>query len=159
MISRTFAIAAALGLAAAPIGYPAAAQTARPMLDYVSAATIRDACLAWAAERQLEVAIAVYDESGRLITFALADGTPTAVADFAMWKGRSAATIHVASKETANWGPGAPGLASWEGGTPIFTTDGTALGGVGVSGAASAEDSACGVAGITAAGLRVSAGE
>jgi uncharacterized protein GlcG (DUF336 family) len=70
-----------------------------------------------------------------------------------MWKGKSAATIHVASKETANWGPGAPGLASWEGGTPIFTPEGTALGGVGVSGASSADDSACGEAGIAAAGM------
>lgn len=130
------------------------AQTARPMLDYASAAAIRDGCLAFAAERNLTVAVAVYDESGRLIAFAHADGTPTAVADFAMWKGRSAATIHVASKDTANWGQGAPGLASWEGGTPIFTADGVALGGVGVSGASSADDTACGLAGIAAAGLR-----
>lgn len=129
------------------------------MLDYASAATIRDACLAWAGERNLTVAVAVYDETGRLITFAFMDGTPTAVTDFAMWKGRSAATIHVSSKETANWGPGAPGLASWEGGTPIFTTDGAALGAVGVSGSSSAEDSACGIAGITAAGLRERAAE
>lgn len=148
----------AVSLVLACAGSPAAAQTARPMLDYASAAAIRDGCLAWASERNLTVAVAVYDESGRLITFAHADGTPTAVADFAMWKGRSAATIHVASKETANWGPGAPGLASWEGGTPIFTRDGVALGGVGVSGAESAEDSACGVAGIEAAGLTPSAG-
>lgn len=89
---------------------PIHAQTARPMLDYASAAAIRDGCLAWAAERNLHVAVAVFDESGRLITFAFTDGTPTAVADFAMWKGRSAATIHVASKDTANWGQGAPGL-------------------------------------------------
>lgn len=149
-----FAFAATLALATTLATTTVHAQTARPMLDYGSAAAIRDGCLAWAGERGLHVAVAVYDESGRLITFALTDGTPTAVADFAMWKGRSAATVHVASKETANWGPGAPGLASWEGGTPVFTSDGVALGGVGVSGAASAEDSACGVAGIAAAGLR-----
>ena len=131
----------------------APAQTARPMLDYATAAQIRDGCLAWAAERKLTVAVAVYDEAGRLITFAIADGTPTAVADFAMWKGKSAATIHVASKETANWGNGPASLASWEGGTPIFTPEGTALGGVGVSGASGAEDGACGEAGIAAAGM------
>jgi glc operon protein GlcG len=144
---------AVTGLAMLAAAMPALAQTARPTLDYATAATIRDGCLAWAGERGLHVAVAVYDESGRLIAFALADGAPTAVADFAMWKGKSAATIHVASKETANWGPGAPGLASWEGGTPIFTPDGTALGGVGVSGASSADDSACGEAGIAAAGM------
>ncbi|MEO5705993.1 MAG: heme-binding protein [Alteraurantiacibacter sp.] len=152
MFCRTLAAASLLLVAGS-----AAAQTARPMLDYASGATIRDSCLAWAQERNLTVAVVVYDEAGRLITFAVMDGTPTAVTDFAMWKGRSAATIHVASKETANWGPGAPGLASWEGGTPIFTADGAALGGVGVSGSSSADDSACGLAGIAAAGLRPTA--
>lgn len=132
---------------------PAPAQTARPMLDYATAAKIRDGCLAWAAERKLTLAVAVFDETGRLIAFAFMDGTPTAVTGFAEWKGKSAATIHVASKETAKWGQGAPGVASWEGGTPIFTRDGTALGGVGVSGGESAEDSACGEAGIAAAGM------
>ena len=153
-LTGTRAACAALAFATA---LPAAAQTARPALDYATAAQIRDGCLSWAGERGLDVAVAVYDESGRLIAFALADGAPTAVADFAMWKGKSAATIHVASKETANWGSGAPGLASWEGGTPIFTPDGTALGGVGVSGASGAEDSACGEAGIAAAGMAHSA--
>jgi glc operon protein GlcG len=129
------------------------AQTARPMLDYATAAKVRDGCLAWAGERGLKVAVAVYDESGRLVAFALADGAPTAVAEFAMWKGKSAATIHVASKETANWGNGPANLATWEGGTPIFSRDGAALGGVGVSGASGAEDSACGEAGIAAAGM------
>lgn len=146
---------ARVALAAALLGFavPGSAQTARPMLDYGTAAQVRDGCLAWAAARGLTVAVAVYDESGRLLAFALADGAPTAVADVAMWKGKSAATIHVSSKETANWGPGAPGLASWEGGTPIFTPAGAALGGVGVSGASSADDSSCGEAGIAAAGM------
>lgn len=150
---RPAVVHAALAAALLAAAMPAPAQTARPMLDYATAAQIRDGCLAWAGERRLNVAVAVYDESGRLVAFALADGAPTAVADFAMWKGKSAATIHVASKDTANWGPGAPGLATWEGGTPIFTPDGTALGGVGVSGASSADDSACGEAGIAAAGM------
>ena len=91
---RFHAALAALALTAA---VPAPAQTARPMLDYATAAQIRDGCLAWAAERKLTVAVAVYDEAGRLIAFAIADGTPTAVAEFAMWKGKSAATVHVAS--------------------------------------------------------------
>lgn len=146
-------VCAALALAALALPLPTAAQSARPMLDYSTAAKVRDGCLAWAAERKLNVAVAVYDESGRLVAFALADGAPTAVAEFAMWKGKSAATIHVASKETANWGNGPANLATWEGGTPIFTPDGAALGGVGVSGASGAEDSACGEAGISAAGM------
>ena len=145
------AVAAMLAVLALPA--PLAAQTPRPMLDYASAATIRDACLAWAAERDLAVAVAVFDESGKLLAFAQMDGAASAVGDFAQWKGRSAATVHVASAVTAEWGRGPPGLATWEGGIPVFSTAGVALGGVGVSGAESADDVACGKAGIAAAGL------
>jgi len=130
------------------------AQASRPMLEYASAATIRDTCVAWAKERNLTIAVAVFDESGTLLTLAHMDGASSAVGGFAQWKGRSAATIHVASSETAKWGEGPPGLATWEGGLPIFSTNGVALGGVGVSGAESAEDVACGRAGIAAAGLK-----
>ena len=148
---------AAISLAMLMISTPLAAQTPRPMLDYASAATIRDTCLAWAAERRLTVAVAVFDESGKLLAFAHMDGAASAVGDFAQWKGRSAATVHVASATTAEWGRGPPGLATWEGGLPIFSAAGVALGGVGVSGAESAEDVACGRAGIAAAGLREAA--
>lgn len=136
---------------------PVTAQPSRPMLEYTSAALIRDRCLEWAKERNLTVAVAVYDESGKLFAFAHMDGAASAVGEFAQWKGRSAATIHVASAETANWGKGPPGLATWEGGLPIFSTNGVALGGVGVSGAESSEDVACGRAGIAAAGLKEAA--
>ena len=144
--------AALLAILALPA--PVTAQTPRPMLDYASAATIRDTCLAWAAQRNLTVAVAVFDESGKLLTLAQMDGAASAVGDFAQWKGRSAATIHVASAVTAEWGRGPPGLATWEGGLPVFSAEGAALGGVGVSGASSADDVACGKAGIAAAGLR-----
>jgi len=140
----------AMGMLAGPLS----AQTARPMLDYASAAEIRDGCVAWAKERDLKVAVAVFDERGTLMAFALMDGAASAVGDYAQWKGRSAATIHVASAQTAEWGRGPPGLATWEGGTPVFSTEGVALGGVGVSGAESSEDAACGQAGIAAAGLK-----
>ena len=148
---------AAISLAMLMISTPLAAQTPRPMLDHASAATIRDTCLAWAAERRLTVAVAVFDESGKLLALAHMDGAASAVGDFAQWKGRSAATVHVASATTAEWGRGPPGLATWEGGLPIFSAAGVALGGVGVSGAESAEDVACGRAGIAAAGLREAA--
>jgi len=141
-------------LAMLALAAPGAAQTARPMLDYASAAKIRDGCVAWASERKLSVAVAVFDERGTLMAFALMDGAASAVGGYAQWKGRSAATIHVASAETANWGRGPAELATWEGGTPVFSGEGVPLGGVGVSGAESSEDAACGQAGIAAAGLR-----
>ncbi|HEY6814408.1 MAG TPA: heme-binding protein [Croceibacterium sp.] len=141
-------------LAMLALASPLGAQTARPMLDYASAAKIRDGCVAWATERKLSVAVAVFDERGTLMAFGLMDGAASAVGDYAQWKGRSAATIHVASAQTAEWGRGPPGLATWEGGVPVFSGNGAPLGGVGVSGAESAEDVACGKAGIAAAGLR-----
>ena len=144
----------AMLLALAALAGPAGAQTARPMLDYASAAAIRDGCVAWAGERKLAVAVAVFDERGTLMAFALMDGAASAVGDYAQWKGRSAATIHVASAVTAEWGRGPPGLATGEGGIPVFSSAGAALGGIGVSGAESAEDVACAKAGIAAAGLR-----
>ncbi len=151
---RKAAFAMATLLAAAT---PLTAQTPRPMLDYTSAATIRDTCVAWAKERNLTIAVAVFDESGKLLAFAHMDGAASAVGDFAQWKGRSAATVHVASAVTAEWGRGPPGLATWEGGVPVFSAEGVPLGGVGVSGAESADDVACGKAGIAAAGLKETA--
>ena len=144
----------ALVLAAIGSATMAQAQTLRPTLDYASAATIRDTCLAWADERNFELAIAVFDDAGRLIAFAHMDGTATAVGDVARWKGESAASYRFSSRATGEWnGQGAPRLAHWEGGVPIFDADGMGLGGVGVSGAESSDDVACAVAGIEAAGL------
>jgi len=48
-------------------------------------------------------------------------------------------------------------MATFEGGVPFYGADGTQLGGVGVSGAESKDDVACGQAGVAAAGLRLAA--
>ncbi|MEO6359074.1 MAG: heme-binding protein [Sphingomicrobium sp.] len=131
------------------------AQTLRPMLTLDTASRVRDSCLAWAKERKLNVAIAVYDESGRMLTFARMDGASTAVSDIAMWKGRSAATYRSASADTAKWNnPSFPGIATAGGGVPIFTADGQALGAIGVSGAQTEEDIACGETAIASVSLR-----
>jgi glc operon protein GlcG len=133
---------------------PANAQTLRPTLDYASAAKIRDSCLAWASEHKIKVAIAIFDSGGNLIAFAHMDGAPIAVAAFAQWKGKSAAMVQETSAETAKWGGSAPIIANWGGGIPILTAEGVALGGVGTSGGEVPEDTACGAAGIRAAGLK-----
>lgn len=133
---------------------PAQAQTLKPALDYTAAAKIRDGCLAWAAERKLNVATAIFNSDGTLITFAKMDGVPAAIVEIAQWKGKSAATFQEASAETANWGGPAPGMSTWGGGVPFFAEDGSPLGGVGTSGAETDEDIACGNSGIAAAGMR-----
>ena len=132
---------------------PAAAQTARPQLDYATAATIRDTCLAWAEERDFTLSVAIYNDAGVLITFAHMDGSATAIAEVAQWKAKSAATYRFPSAVTAEWGGPGPGMANWGGGIPFVTDDGTFLGGIGVSGARTEDDLACGLAGIEAAGL------
>ena len=146
-------IVAAAVLAAMPDAAPA--QALRPVLTYDSAAKIRDACLTFAREKKLDVAIAVHDEAGRLLTFARMDGANTAVSDIALWKSRSAAIYRSPSAETARWNaPMLPGIATAGGGVTIFASDGQALGAIGVSGGPTPDDIACAEAGIRAAGLR-----
>ena len=126
----------------------APARTARPTLDYATAAQVRDGCLAFASQRGFELGIAVYDAAGRLIAFAKMDGASTG----------SAAVYGFPTSETAKWnGYSAPDMATFEGGVPFYGADGTLLGGVGVSGAESRDDVACGLAGVAAAGLRETA--
>jgi uncharacterized protein GlcG (DUF336 family) len=144
---------AVLLLAAAAM--PALAQTPRPMLDYATAAKIRDGCLAVAAQKGFALGIAVFDNTGRLIAFAKMDGASTGAAELAQWKGKSAAVYGFPTSETAKWnGYSAPDMATFEGGVPFYGQDGTQLGGVGDSGAESKDDVACGLAGVAAAGLR-----
>ena len=142
--------AIALSLVAATA---AGAQESHTVLTYETAAKVRDGCVAWATERNIAVSLAVFDDAGRLITTAHLDGTPTAIADVAQWKGKSAATYRQSSANTSKWGGSAPLLADWAGGVPFRASDGTALGAIGVSGASSDDDVACALAGITAAGL------
>ena len=131
----------------------AGAQESHTVLTYGTAAKVRDGCVAWATERNIALSLAVFDDAGRLITTAHLDGTPTAIAEVAQWKGKSAATYRQSSANTSKWGGSAPLLADWAGGVPFRASDGTALGAIGVSGASSDEDVACALAGITAAGL------
>jgi uncharacterized protein GlcG (DUF336 family) len=148
-----FALMAAVAMALVS-GGPTTAQTQRAQLDYATAAKIRDTCMAWAGERKITVSIAVFNDAGVLVTSAHMDGTATAIADVAHWKGKSAATYRFPSAVTAGWGGPAPGMANWGGGVPFVAQDGTPLGAIGVSGAETADDIACGLAGIAGAGLK-----
>lgn len=148
-----FARLAAVAIAALLTG-PSLAQTQRAQLDYATAAKVRDTCLTWASERGFTLSIAVFNDAGLLVTSAHMDGTPTAIVDVAHWKGKSAATYRAPSAVTAGWGGPAPGMATWGGGVPFVAQDGTPLGAIGVSGAETEDDIACGMAGIAAAGLK-----
>lgn len=148
---RHLSLAAALCLGPAAIG-----QSARPMLDYVSAAAIRDTCLAWAKQRGLKVAIVILDSRAMPVTLAHMDGVSAAGGEIAEWKAVSAAKFGRATADFATMSPptGMPNVAAMQGGVPIYTAEGALLGGAGVSGAKPADDAACASAGIEAAGLK-----
>lgn len=144
-------------LAAFPLAaIPCAAQTARPALDYGSAAAIRDSCVAWARQRGMKVTIVVLEPHGMAVTLAHMDGVSTAGGEIAQWKAVSAAKFGRATADIAAMNPpaGMPSVAALQGGVPIYTAEGALLGGVGVSGGKPAEDAACATAGVEAAGLK-----
>ena len=145
-----FALLGALALAV-----PATAQTPRPMLDYATAATMRDACVAYARAHGTAVAIAIYDDEGRLVTYAVMDGVVNAAGELAQWKAKAAVGYRVATADMAKWGAGGvPGVATLPGGVPLFTPEGVALGAIGVSGGSQGADLPCAQAAVAAAGLK-----
>jgi glc operon protein GlcG len=148
-------------LAALPLAAPAAqAQELRPVLTAASAQTIVATCAAMAAERGWKVSIAVLDNGANLAAFLRMDGTSLASVEVAQWKAGASATWGWQTRQMAEriaTNPSfahAPRVATFEGGVPVYSADGKVLlGGVGVSGAASADDAACARAGIAKAGL------
>lgn len=145
-----------IAVAALLVSTGSQAQTMRQVLDFKTADAIRDHCLAHAGQAGQAVAVAVFDGSGELVSFSNHGASPAAAA-LAQWKGRSAAVYQSSTRDTATWNtPTAPMIATMEGGVPLFTRDGTAIGGVGVSGASSEFDTQCGTRATEAANLLVS---
>lgn len=149
---------AAMAIGAVLLAAPAGAQTARPMLDYATAAKMRDACVAYAREHKTGVAIAIYDDEARLIAFASMDGIVNVSSELAMWKAKAAMNYRVPSAEMAKWNPAIPGVATFPGGVPFYTVDGAPLGAIGVSGSSPDGDLACAKAAVAAAGLKETVG-
>lgn len=150
---KKFAAMAAIAAIASPSVVQA--QAARPMLEYATAAKLRDACIAWATSNKAKVAVAVYDDSGKLIAFANMDGTLIGSNQLAQDKGKSAASFRMTTAMMADVVKNyVPGIVAAGGGQPFYTMAGVPLGGVGVSGGTVEEDIACGKAGIEAAGLK-----
>ncbi|MEM6748195.1 MAG: heme-binding protein [Pseudomonadota bacterium] len=131
-----------------------------PRITDASAQAIVDGCRAYAEENDLTVAISVVDDRVRLVAFRRMDGTREGPAGFAMDKAEYSATWGSATKGLSDAvSEGRLGFAlatngpPVEGGVPIYTDDGTLIGGVGVSGAPAVEDARCARAGIERAGL------
>jgi glc operon protein GlcG len=148
------AFAACLGAVTATPG-AAWGQSVRPYLESQTAQAIERAALQCAAGKGFPAAVAIFDDSGRLLAYAHSDGASTGSGEVAIWKGRSAAQYRFSTRETAAWNvPGAPGIATVPGGLPLLSKDGQPLGGVGISGGPATSDEACAAAGVAAAGLR-----
>jgi glc operon protein GlcG len=130
------------------------AQQLKPVLNFSTAKKIMDGCIAYGDSSKLNMAIAIYDANGQLIHFVKMDGASVGAAKVAQWKGLSAAIYQFSTEETGKWNvPTAPDIATVPGGLAIKTKDGYAIGGIGVSGAASSVDVKCAEAGLKAAGL------
>ncbi|HKT58491.1 MAG TPA: heme-binding protein [Gemmatimonadales bacterium] len=133
-----------------------------PHLSDVRALTL-DAAKAMAAaaerfagERGWTVAVAVVDAAGGLMLFHGLDGTQPGSQDIAVLKARTAARLHRSTKALEDGIAGGrialltlPGIVALEGGLPI-RVDGRVVGGIGVSGMASAQDGEVAAAGLAA---------
>ncbi len=135
------------------------AQEMRPALTSSSAKIILSGCEEFARKHHLQVAIAVLDQGKNLVAFLRMDRTVPGAGDIALWKATSSALFGASTQEFEAFAKNnptismAPHIAALEGGEPIYTLNGFLIGGIGVSGAASADDAACARAGIAAAKL------
>lgn len=130
-------------------------------LGGASALDVIEGCVAYAEENDLTVAIAVLDDRLEMAAYFRMDGLRQGPAELATRKADYAArwgsdTKRLAdgvSKGQMGWALASEGPPI-EGGVPIYSDNGTLLGGVGVSGAPAVEDAKCARAGIERAGLK-----
>jgi glc operon protein GlcG len=137
------------------------APAAYAQIDAKTAQAIITGCATHASAKKQSHAIAVVDSGGQLLAAWRMDGNGFGIMDFALAKARAVAawgfpTGRMAEAAISTPGFGAaPHVVTVEGGIPVFAADGrTRIGGVGVSGEAPADDAACALAGIAAAGLK-----
>ena len=155
-----FGLAMALIAAASPA---AAAQPAA-RLDARTAQAIIAGCVAHSTSKKQSHAIAVVDGGGQVVATLRMDGNGYGIMDFSLAKAQAAAAWGFSTAqmlESARSTPGfaeAPHVVIVPGGLPVFSADGSRIGGVGVSGEAPADDTACAEAGIRAAGLKSTRG-
>lgn len=141
---------------------PASTQVAgTARLDADRAQAIVAGCAAHAKAKQQSHAIAVVDEGGHVVAALRMDGNGWGIMEFAQAKAEAVAAwgfrtsqMTEAIKETPGFA-NAPKVVTVGGGVTVWSADGKVrIGGVGVSGEAPADDEACAVAGIEAAGLK-----
>lgn len=129
-------------------------------LDFPTALRIIAATHAEAARRSVLVSAAVVDAGGHLMAFGRMDGAEIAGPVLAVDKAYTSVANRIATSELATLA--APGgelfglhataggrFVIFGGGVPV-AVDGRVIGGIGVSGASTADDEACALAGLAA---------
>ena len=135
---------------------------ATPSITADVALQIINGCVAHAKGKGQSHAIAVYDAGGHPIALLRMDGNQPGVTEFAVQKAEAVASWHFSTADmaaSAKQTPGfaqAPHVVTVAGGIPIYSSEGEYVGAVGVSGEAPEDDTACGEAGVKAAGLAIS---
>lgn len=90
-------------------------------LNYQTIQKMNSTCLALARKERYDVAIAIYDQGGVLVSFTQSDGAAPATGEVARWKGLSASYYRTATAETGKWNvPNAPKIATIRGGYLFF---------------------------------------
>ena len=128
----------------------------RPELTLADCLKMSAAAEGEARKNAWNVAIAILDDGGHLLHFVRMDGATPANAAIAVDKSRTAATSRRASgmwekliKDGRTGMLNMPGILPVQGGLPIVT-EGTCVGGIGVSGVQSHQDDQIAQAGIDA---------
>ena len=139
----------------------AGAQIPTQRISSASAQAIVAGCVARDEVASQSHSIAVTDTGGHPVIVFRMDRSGPGATDFALEKARAAALWGFPTsgmEEGARGTPGfadAPHVVTVPGGVPVYSADGAMrLGAVGASGEAPADDVACVLAGIEAAGLR-----
>ena len=132
----------------------------RPILTASAAMTMVHGCLAKAQAEGWLMHIAIIDNHGNLKAYHRMDDAQLLSQDVSLAKANTSAVINQSTKQWGEMafsggGPGpaafVPGMNHFEGGLPIMTSEGTHIGGIGVSGDTGANDAVCAQAGIDAA--------
>lgn len=153
---KTFILAAFTTLAFA-VAAPASAQDKKTTLNLDTAKKIAAGCVAKAKAEGWRMNIAILDDGGNLKYFERMDGSFRGSIQIAQLKANTSTMFPFPTKaigEIAKNIPGiahVPGVATFEGGLPIKTGSGEAIGAIGVSGASAEQDGVCAQAGLDAA--------
>ena len=134
----------------------AQSQGMRPSLQRPTAETIAQACLSLAERKGWRMAVAVNDETGRLLHFSRMAGAALISVPVSQLKANTSSALPISTRQfraavATNQGAELlSGITTVAGGLPIVNARGQALGSVGVSGGNEDQDELCAQAGLDA---------